>query len=890
MDNPWAAASHEDLNETEIKLPSWNEAQWVSPSDETNWTAPTHEPEDITKPESPAPVASNEFTSESKPTSPTFEFAADGVDAFGGFESAVIDKTVATSHLWPSTDTNEEWDTAWTESAPTLEEEPVKEPQAGSVDEWEAARHQKEKIDRAVPPEFLAGLIEQCREIWPDPGPSSDSDNWRNGVDELQDVMDLLNSMVPEQPTLPAAVPFAQTTISKSMQDALRITRHMPLARNSPLARFLASKGSTEWESSIRSQKEISRDEAALPAGWRILEKEKLESEETKTKLSKPATGTGLLSFWTRRASSINASRERSQSPAATARSSADSSRSVHLPPTTEPLDETSTPVSVPSASTSSKPSSTSNSITTEKPISTPPIPAPPTAPSAVSRFLNRFSRAKSGASQLALSSDDLEFLSAVPSAHDADNAGYDDDGYGLGRAMKAAPVPLPSKLPPPIAPPPKPPSSRPASASPTDASLGSNSMHVVGNVVQSPLTGSSQAPSLAQPLQPMLSRSHTPASNLPPSLVIPRLPSPPQPSSRSQTPFTLSPPYLSASPSISPPQTPRPGASWTSSSQDMNDEFSDFYSSAPTRNDSYLDSPTSSIQSPSSAHRLTSLRMDLPPLLPPPPARKSNFVSPPTQPPHHKVPSLSSYQADTSDDDLFRDLMHRKDHSLAQSESGSSIQSPSSLHRLTTSRPSLSFDDFDDFVSSGIRTPSPPPLPAKIISPPVPPSLSSHSLNSQNSPSAQPQLQFQNQHQRTQSLVAQAAARGGRWPASPLPQSQSSRGTELVDAGTFDPNPMAGIGLGMGGMKPSASSSGMMRPQSSIQLLQKPPAQLPQQPNLMRAMMSPSPVPGPPKPLSFLPIQSDSKSNAPQSGRATGASKGIGVLSAQDLSFFEGL
>ncbi|KAH7929119.1 hypothetical protein BV22DRAFT_1029949 [Leucogyrophana mollusca] len=790
------------------------------------------------------------------------------------------DETTATApDPWTNTTEDGEWGSAWTPDTvaePSNEQEPE--------DEWEAARHEKEKMDRAVPPQFLADLLKQCHELWPDPEPTTGADNWRADVDGLQGVLDILNSLVPEHSTLPPSTPFAQTATSKSMHDALRLTRHMPLAQNSPLARFLASKGSSEWEASIKAQKEIVQDEVAVPVGWRILEKDKEATEESTTKPTKPSAGTGLLSFWTRRASSVNVPRERSQSPAPTARSSADSVRSVHPPPVPpEKTDTNSSKLPAYSASAVSSPLPTPNTSTPE--ISLPALAAPP-APSAVSRFLNRFSRTKSGASQLALSSDDLEFLSTVPSAHDPDNDGDDGDGFGLGRVMKAAPVPLPAKLPPPIAPPPKPPTSRPTSG----IGVRSSSSNVNLNVTPPPGASSSHVPSsLAQPLSPTISRPHTPASIAPPSFSVPRLSSPPPPPSRVRTPFTLSPPLLPPPPPpISPPQTPRPGTSWAGPFKSSEDEFSDFYSPEQVRREPYMDSPGSSIHSPSSAHRLTSPGLGLPPLLPPPPASTSKFVSPPHTPRPTTPPRLSSLEDDREHDDFLRDFTHRKSSSIAQSESGSSIRSPSSLHRLTTSRPSLSFDDFDDFVSSGIRTPSPPPLPAKVLSPPQAP-LSPHTQSVTQTQakgpsfvSQSPSFVAQSQHQRTQSLVQQAASLGGQWPASPPPQAPSQFGVDLIDTGA----PYSGTsgGGGNGGMMSWASSPVLMHPQSRpiqkpLQLGQKPPVE----PSLMRPMVAPPPFPGTPNSLSFSSLQSSSASAAqPRTG--------TGGLSAQDLSFFEGL
>lgn len=50
------------------------------------------------------------------------------------------------------------------------------------------------------------------------------------------------------------------------------------------MGHFLSGRGSTAWETSIKSRVEVVQDE--VPAGWRIVEKEKEEKVEEKTKKS----------------------------------------------------------------------------------------------------------------------------------------------------------------------------------------------------------------------------------------------------------------------------------------------------------------------------------------------------------------------------------------------------------------------------------------------------------------------------------------------------------------------------------------------------------------------------------------------------------------------------
>ena len=82
------------------------------------------------------------------------------------------------------------------------------------------------------------------------------------------------------------------------MANSVKLSRNTALARTSPMSTFLAAKGSTAWETSVKSRIETSVDE--VPLGWRILEKEG-KDEKIEEKARKP---TGLLAgLWGRRVS-----------------------------------------------------------------------------------------------------------------------------------------------------------------------------------------------------------------------------------------------------------------------------------------------------------------------------------------------------------------------------------------------------------------------------------------------------------------------------------------------------------------------------------------------------------------------------------------------------------
>ena len=97
--------------------------------------------------------------------------------------------------------------------------------------------------------------------------------------------------------TLPQVLPFGKSFTAKAMANAVKLSRNTSLARTSPMSTFLAAKGSTAWETSVKSRIETSVDE--VPLGWRILEKEGKKDDKAEEKARKP---TGLLAgLWGRR-------------------------------------------------------------------------------------------------------------------------------------------------------------------------------------------------------------------------------------------------------------------------------------------------------------------------------------------------------------------------------------------------------------------------------------------------------------------------------------------------------------------------------------------------------------------------------------------------------------
>ena len=105
-----------------------------------------------------------------------------------------------------------------------------------------------------------------------------------------------MQSIVPDL-TLQPPAQFAKTMIAKNMATSVRLTKNLPLARSSPMSHYLAARGSTAWENSVREHKVVEED--VVPVGWRILDKPIAAVAEP----VKNTKSGGLFSFWGRRQS-----------------------------------------------------------------------------------------------------------------------------------------------------------------------------------------------------------------------------------------------------------------------------------------------------------------------------------------------------------------------------------------------------------------------------------------------------------------------------------------------------------------------------------------------------------------------------------------------------------
>ncbi|EPQ56438.1 hypothetical protein GLOTRDRAFT_138168 [Gloeophyllum trabeum ATCC 11539] len=830
-------------------------------------------------------------------------------DVYGTFETGLAAEPDEVDPWSPAVATFDAEQSAWS----SAEADTREEVEAKAVDEWEAAKREKEEREKRVPSEVVASILKECEELVKEVGPDDSvlaqgesNDDWRSGLDSVPGLGDFMNRLLPDTP--PPFVPFKNSATAKEMVNAVRTTRNTVPAQMSPMSYFASSsKASMAWEATIKLKASPAPD-SDIPAGWKVLEKRASLTQPVATE-EKPKRG-GLLSFLSRRSStqpalseskpsrpSTPVSEPRTSSAASDSRRSGDEAKpdsgaapTKATSPVTSQLTSSSTPASV-SPVVAVTPATTISPASPQEPV-LPVVPDSPTAaPSAVSRFFNRFSRSKSSSprNSMALSSDDIDFLSdLVPSASD-DTEEDDPQLKALSRMLQSKPLEVSDKLPPPLAPPPKP-ASRPASV------MSMNSPPLVGGPSRPPSLGSRQPSRVSfEGLDPIVpTRTPTPpaastgqatvraTSPLASSSISPgfealdaafSMPSPPAnsfPPAPQSVPIRSS---ASAIPALAPPPAP----------------------SKPLMPAVKLSSAASHVSPPTDGNLFA---------LPPPPSSRSHT------PALAAVTKPSALPPDPFDDDEFADFQGPSvpqsslpitsgsfyDSSFSSASENQLYSTPERPLRPSQSVSQTSFDDFDDFISSPIRTPSPPPPPAK---PSIPPSSSSRGMTASKS-SPHVRKPSAADHLATLNLVERAAARAGQWPAppSPLPEAlpppppprndtiRPSSSLNVLDDDDLPLRPAKGGGsltastsspIGIGLIPPPPMSSSLLRPISPPSGTSRP---------------TPAPV------GSLLDLSSFDSSPAvstptmpvltPSTVQTTGNQKG--GLSAQDLSFFEGL
>nr|GAT55079.1 predicted protein [Mycena chlorophos] len=910
-DDPWADPKNIWKSEDErdiISVPSWDNpapawgdnSLWSSPADKLPaWHSPYEdldlgqrnaavqddiqdarvhdEQTDIeSQPEpddEPEPIAVISPPPISPPGSP---------DAFGTFETGLAELPTA-SVSWTANDSDLAWGGAWappeqaehdSPHSPTLEQE--------AVDEWEAAKLQKAIQDQHVPPELLASILGQLAELYPPSQPTDlDPNDYRasrhKGLELPMNATQL--RLLPADLTLPPVLPFPKSAVAKSTSDALRLSRNAPFIRSSPLGHYSATKGSTAWEASVKNRPEVAGEPDLLPAGWRIVESK--PKEETAAQDKKKHGG--LLSFFGRRAGTppvVDAANQRSASPvsASSPRASLESS------------------VKSPTASLKSLAdlgAATPTVTSPAEPIGAPPKPVPlpqeaavdvPAAPSAVSRFLGRFGRKAdpTGPRRLSLSEGDFDFLADID-GNPPSTSGFAPLGdFSMSTALLDDPVPLPAKLAPPPPPPSNPVISMPPQGGRQPTFDGGSDDFADFSVLRSskPL-----APPIPKPLAlPLGSRGFSASNPIP-------KPSMPAQGLRQSTfdsglddfadfgtPQPAAVPKPLARPMLAPPITnslsaPTPVPQPTTTPTEASGiDFSAWNFEADEAKLARRDSePIASFPRPRqplktgatastrpSARRAPTAIMSSGPSKPPASIPKLDsafsFLPPPPRANLSSTAAAPSKALLLDDGDDFVDFHTPKSNSKGLYETSFSSSTSSQHGLFASASPSANggasvFDDFDDFIEASpqepttLRTPSPPRPPAK------PPRTAPAPLTLSD-PDDTP-LALMQARTKSLSLVENAAASSGvRWPAPPSPLPEA--------------------------LPPPIGSS--MQMQQAAFLSKSPPS-------ASQKILPLFPPPQPPVRASSQPVQV-----LPPQPIAVGTNKSTGGLSAQDLSFFEGL
>lgn len=677
-------------------------------------------------------------------------------------------------------------------------------------------------------------------------------------------------------------IPFEKSFTTKQLSEALRLTRHSLLTRSSPMALYMSSKGSTSWEASIKAKPNIAQDDIT-PAGWKILDP--VKEDISIVDEGKKRAGGGLLSFFGRRASNISSEQaidSRSASPAtipavATIKTEASPRASVDSIPVHSPAVEKSMPVS-PVSSFSGPSVQPLTGIISENDNE-----GPNPAPSAVSRFLGRFSsRSKPSSSRdsIPLSADDLEFLSDVPTIHSdtEQSPGLD----ALSMMIKSPP--LPTALPPPLAPPPKGPS-RSFSHTPLaqdrrpsndfsffDPDQGTANITLAASPLSllttapippvKPLVGESALNSDMNS-SPIYSVNFTPiADHTQPSQHNEQSwPSSDNPSvstnkpAPSQTKLSFV-PIMSSSrtPSGTPPPLPKPGMTFA------------------------LPPPPSSNHRPSSSSSAIGSSIAISPLPPPPSSRSHTPFRPQVQPPSTII----------DEDDEFSDFLSSPSQITYPAPTSFANFGPSpSLAPIPGHPPTNSNDLLNDFMNSPPKPPAKtaPPVPQFSGSPLRPPSKSPPETTYGAKQSKVPRKA---DHSRTLSLLETAAARG-RWlaPPSPLPEAlppPDASGGKSSNVGLFAGNSTMQAQQAQAVATLASSSTVSSNGHGNYQGWDFPPPL-----NTTSVIQPTSKKPPPPQP-SFTSLQLPTVPLFPTKNGSTSSPAKTGGLSAQDLSFFEGL
>ncbi|TDL24016.1 hypothetical protein BD410DRAFT_897166 [Rickenella mellea] len=908
----FAALQAEDITSdtTSVKTPHElpPETNITSPNPAVNVPLPFSPPPERSPP--PEPITRD------SPLHVPVTLHEDTPDPFGSFESGT---NLPDTH--PSSD-----EFVWSPAAPTFDASAADGNAWGTVwapapkgdagvkddtvikDEWEVAKERKENLDKTMPPEVLAGIMGEWATLSSDLWPEEPNDERGNGEDfAMQEGLSgTLDNFLP-QTLIHPPINFIKSHTAKAMANGVKLSRNLPLAKSSPMSHLFATRGSSAWEQSVKNRVEVVKDD--LPVGWRIVE----QTPVAETKSVEEKKGGGLLSSLFGRRNSTMPTASTSKEVSSTEPSKTSSSRSNSPRPSGDVRSSTDvarSPAlsSMPSASASPVLASLSKSTPPTSPI-VPSLPSPtkanvqthneessngetPAAPSVVSRFLNRFSRTKSedrprSASprgSMSLSSDDLAFLSDIVPTHN-EHASPDDMLKGLTSMIESAP--LPTKLPPPLPPPPSVPRAKQSlPPPPLPKKNGTVGMSNPLDDLES-LFGSVAGPSgtTSTTVSPMIPTSLSP----PPSSTV-LTPTPlsdlfaistaPLQGSSTSPPLLQSPGFRANSPSplvLTPrplstrPETPRPRSPYATSARPITPAGAgSIHLRKPSDHTTAMVGPSSQISASSAI------------LTPPPPSRQPLKITPLANPVDDDDDDFSDFHSSNS----FPTFT--SPDTAGTTPMKSAFESPSrGLLSRHGDHAADSFGDFGEFASSSpMRSPSPPRPPKKSALPLVSPE--------------QPVKPGTHEQQRSLELVQNAAARPGRWPREPSPVTpmlppppmSPQLVNKVTNGNVFDIMDDYSLHGGSGAKPPGPRTSSP----SAFPIL--PPPIPPQVQSIHRSTSPPFTLPPPPLSLfASPPSRNDAKppvssafSNTTASNSSSNNPRQTGGLSAQDLSFFEGL
>ncbi|KAI5121631.1 hypothetical protein M0805_001160 [Coniferiporia weirii] len=885
-------------------------------------------------------------------------------DPFGSFEAGLVSVPTVSSlaegeESWVSPvpvfddigTGDDAWGSSWENAAQTESDESPK-------DEWAIAQEEKRRRDRSVPPELLAAIVDRLNELSADLWPSTEKakasqvlGNWRDGMSSVDGLDDLVNKILPRMASHPPAQ-FSGSHTAKAMAKSVKLSRNLAIVRNSPMSHLFTTKSLAAWELSVKSRVEVPRDD--IPVGWRAVEPEL--KEESKPVSPEKKTG-GILSFWSRRTPAAAAStgtvlnenggkrpsfsREPPPSPSTSKASGSSPTRtSVDIQPLPAKMQHSSSMSNVSTILPTVPPMTSSSSMS-----SLPPSVESPTiinaaqnhdpqvssvvspAPSAVSRFFNRFSRAKSDMrssslsprSSIALSMDDLEFLSdIVPSHSDEADSDHQLDALSALVSSPALPIKLPPPLaPPPLVPPPRPTSvTRPLTPKPRPSSAALHSAPSYSNLsfefeeptlqqpasrvpIQGPLSYGVLTPAVVPPLPPPLlpvSMAAVPKSSTPSPLSAgtPSRTSLASPPPRAWSPAAVASPFPKA---LSPP--PSGPAFGSLSRLDELDAIANISGGSPIQSPLDSSPPATLLATPPSATQShlqnnSHLRNALSPAssIPPPPIEKS---------PNHVYVKPTSVTFDDDFSDFQSPLFAppHQEHVSMTFDASFGIPSDQSILTHRDTLQDESFGDFGDFVFNNnviARERSPPfpaspPVPSSAVPPPppkkrVPAQIETGHIRKPSTAN----------HQATAKLVERAAAHQGRWPAppSPLPNllppppsGATSTKRSAINESLLELDEESEATLSAVEPKPTTSLKSIIQTTASVgerATSQHPMGSTPSLLNFDQPTRIASPA------IPFQPLAPPLRTPDSLQMRPPSAAPLKGGLSAQDLSFFEGL